>query len=98
MATILVICVLILLAAAAVAVLRWDKKHGKSSCGGNCGCCANCGACHQAAEGAKRTQGEQGILRLSRIETTIKNAHEHLLHGKACFVGVHFKQREGPKK
>ena len=56
MATVFVLIGLFLLAAAAVAVLRLDKKRGKSSCGGNCGCCANCGACHQAAAGAKQAQ------------------------------------------
>ena len=56
MATVLVSLGILLLAAAAVAVLRRDKKQGKSSCGGNCSGCANCGVCHSAAAGGKRTQ------------------------------------------
>ena len=24
-----------------------DKKHGKRSCGGNCGCCPMSGSCHK---------------------------------------------------
>ena len=46
--TVLVLVGVVLLAGGAVAVLRRDKKRGRSPCGGNCGCCPSCGACHQA--------------------------------------------------
>ena len=58
MSTVLVLLGLCLIAGAAAAVLRRDKKNGKSACGGNCGCCASCGACHH--NGAPAAPGKQG--------------------------------------
>ncbi|MBR5010504.1 MAG: FeoB-associated Cys-rich membrane protein, partial [Clostridia bacterium] len=46
--TVLALAAVILAAGGAFAVLRRDKKRGKSPCGGNCGCCPSCGACHKA--------------------------------------------------
>ena len=40
--TILISLGLLLLVAAAVSVLWWDKKRGRKSCGGNCGACQGC--------------------------------------------------------
>jgi hypothetical protein len=55
MATVLVSLGVLLLAGAAAAVLRRDKKRGKSGCGCDCGSCASCGACHGAAADAGRS-------------------------------------------
>ena len=45
--TIVVSLVLIGIVAWVIVKLRRDKKHGKSSCGGNCGCCPMARSCHK---------------------------------------------------
>ena len=45
--TILISLALIALVTGIIIRLRWDKKQGKSSCGGNCGCCPMSGSCHK---------------------------------------------------
>ncbi|MBR4428652.1 MAG: FeoB-associated Cys-rich membrane protein [Clostridia bacterium] len=56
--TVLALAAVILAAGGAFAVLRRDKKRGKSPCGGNCGCCPSCGACHKAqASGGSAPHG-----------------------------------------
>lgn len=47
LATIIVSLILILVVVLAIASIVRDKKHGKSSCGGNCGHCPAGDACHQ---------------------------------------------------
>ncbi len=44
--TIIVFAVVCILLALAVWKLISDRKHGKMSCGGNCGGCNGCTACH----------------------------------------------------
>ena len=44
--TLLVLCVLLCVVAAAVQTLRRDKKQGKNACGVHCGGCGgNCASC-----------------------------------------------------
>jgi len=45
--TIIVSLMLIAVVCSIIAVMRRDKKKGKSSCGGNCGCCPMGGKCHK---------------------------------------------------
>ncbi len=47
LATIVISLLLAAGVAGIVAVLRRDKKRGRSSCGGNCGHCPMGGACHK---------------------------------------------------
>ena len=44
--TILISLVLLAVVALIIRSMVYDKKQGKSSCGGNCAGCAACGACH----------------------------------------------------
>lgn len=55
MSTVLVLLGLCLLAAGAIAVMRRDKKKGKSSCGGSCASCGACRGCR--AEGKEKQAG-----------------------------------------
>ncbi len=55
MSTVLVLLGLCLLAAGAIAVMRRDKKKGKSSCGGSCASCGACQGCR--AEGKEKQAG-----------------------------------------
>ncbi len=49
MATAIVGLIVLACAGGAGFVIYQDKKHGKHSCGGNCGgCSGNCGSCHSA--------------------------------------------------
>ena len=58
MSTVLVLLGLCLLAAGAIAVMRREKKKGKSSCGGSCASCGACGACRGCrAEGKEKQAG-----------------------------------------
>lgn len=45
-ATILITLLLIAMVVGIIAVMRNDKKKGKSSCGGACGHCPMAGRCH----------------------------------------------------
>ena len=47
LATILITLVLGGIVAGIIAVMRRDKKKGKSACGGNCGHCPMSGSCHK---------------------------------------------------
>lgn len=44
--TILISLVLLAVVITVIAVIRKDKKKGKSACGGNCGHCPMGGSCH----------------------------------------------------
>ena len=44
--TIIISLVLLAVVITAIAVMRKDKKKGKSACGGNCGHCPMSGSCH----------------------------------------------------
>ena len=44
--TILISLVLLAVVITVIAVMRKDKKKGKSTCGGNCGYCPMSGSCH----------------------------------------------------
>lgn len=49
MATAIVGLIVLACAGGAGFVIYQDKKHGKHSCGGNCGgCSGSCGSCHSA--------------------------------------------------
>ena len=45
--TILISLALLAVVITVIAVMRKDKKKGKSTCGGNCGHCPMSGSCHK---------------------------------------------------